>query len=99
MDNVVDLSKKIAENKDRIAYLRLLGMAEASREAIEADPWPVLDKAGAEVVRLRRMLDAIDSALYPMQGFVPKDGPVDFPNPMADMNAKLEAIKATMEKL
>jgi hypothetical protein len=83
----------------RGTYLRLIGLVEASHKEIEANPWPVLDKSGAEIFRLRALLDEICVALYPMSRFVPEDGPIEFHNPTADMYAKIEAIKAIIEKL
>lgn len=99
MSNVVDISDKITAGQMQGKYLRLMGMVETSRKQIEADPWPVLDKAGAEIVRLRGLLDDIRYALSPMSQFMAENGAVACHNPTADMLVKLQAVRAIVDKV
>lgn len=57
------MHEKFQQIQSARQFARLMGILEAHHEAILKDPAPYLDRAGAEIHRLRKIIDEAQEAL------------------------------------
>jgi hypothetical protein len=80
-----------AQARTRAIYEKLIGKLAASYEEIRRNPWPALDAAGDEIVRLRTALDAAYRELRPLPVWEDEKAPVVMHDIGADAVGRAES--------